>query len=429
MFFFFSRRGVLGRLQLRPLLSVVEYIPELLEKKLLSKKEQHEVIETLLESSTFSDRNWKIKALEIADYMLVAAPCELLEIYAAIRRKIVLRQVDGIVWEEPSHLLKRPATSPKSNFLHWKLRLSRAQDCIHRDAHDAAMREVSDYAAISPSEPSTLEQRLSKEIRFEYARFVYLSGRFEYAGKLLDRELKAIDHERSEKLHDSLVAYLAGVHCERGNPAKAVKLTEALLADSKEHSRLHVSLAEAYLHDGMIGWNHPELSMKKCAREKFSKAKIICKAVLQKYRSIPNFDTISGHDKIAKVDRINYLRVTTIMARVSFIENIFDNGDLSAALNSWAAVFDAIDKCGWRKRGFMEGVSHLTMGAIYKCLDDTTRSEGHVKTGLTLLNGEGRRHLIVGLGFIWPEFTEGVRVRKGGRLAEVLNGELLKAKS
>jgi hypothetical protein len=408
---------------------VVEYIPKLLEKKLLSTRQQHEVIETLLESSTFSDRNWKFKALEIADYMLVAAPCELLEIYAAIRRKAVHRQVDGIVWEEPSHLLKRPATYPKSNFLHWKLRLSRAQDCVHRDDFDAAVREVSDYTAISPSEPSTLEQRLSKEVRFEHARFVYLSGRFKDAGILLDQELKAINHERSEKLHDSLVSYLAGVNCETGNTAKAVKLTEAILADSKEHSRLHVSLAEAYLHNGMTGCNHARLFMNECAREKFSEAKIICEAVLQKYRSMPNFDTISGHDRIAKVDRINYLRVTTIMARVSFLEAIFDDGDLSAALNSWAAVFDAIDKCGWIKRGFMEGISHLTMGAIYRCLDNTTQSELHVKTALTLLNGAGRRHLIVGLGVIWPEFTEEVRVRKGGRLAKVLNEGLLKSKS
>ena len=291
------------------------------------------------------------------------------------------------------------------------------------------MREVSGYAAISPSEPSTLEQRLVKEVRFEQARFVYLSGRFTDAEILLDQELKAINYERPEKLHDSLVSYLAGVSCETGNTAKAVRLTKAMLADSKGHSRLHVSLAEAYLHDGMTGCNLPGLFMDESARKKFSEAKIICEAVLQRYRSMPNFDTISGHDKIAKVDRINYLRVTTIMARVSFIEAIFGGGDLSAAFNSWAAVFNAIEKCGWSKQGFMEGISHLTVGAIYRCLDNTTESELHVKTALNLLNGAGRRHLIVGLGVIWPEFTEEVRIRKGGRLAEALNVELPKSKS
>ncbi|OBT60462.1 hypothetical protein VE03_10127 [Pseudogymnoascus sp. 23342-1-I1] len=423
------QRGVLGRLHLQPFQSVVEYIPKLLEKKLLSTRQQHEVIGTLLESSTFSDRNWKFKALELADAMLVTAPCDLLETYAAIRRKAVHRLVVGTIWKEPSHLLERLATCPISNFLYWKWRLSRAEDCVHRDDFDAAVREVFGYAAINPTKPSTLEYLLGKEVRFEHARFVYLSGRFEDAKILLDQELKAINYERSEKLHDSLVTYLAGVNCETGNTKEAVRLTKAVLADSKEHSRSHVSLAEAYLHDGMTYCDPPTLFMDECARKKFSEAKIICEAVLQRYRSMPNFDTISGHDNIAKVDRINYLRVTTIMARISFIEVIFGGGDLSAALNSWVAVFNAIEKCGWSEQGFMEGISHLTMGAIYRCLDNTTESELHVKTALNLLNGAGRRHLIVGLGAIWPEFTEEVRLRKGGRLTAVLNAELPKSKS
>ena len=76
---FSSHHKDLGRLQLRPFQSVIEHIPKLLAKRLLSTRQQHDVIDTLLESSTFSGRNWKFKALEIADAMLVAAPCDLLE--------------------------------------------------------------------------------------------------------------------------------------------------------------------------------------------------------------------------------------------------------------------------------------------------------------------------------------------------------------
>lgn len=427
-------------MQLRPFQCVVEYISKLLEKKLLSPRQQHEVIATLLESSNFSDRNWKLKALLIADNMLATtAPDEFLQAYAEIRRKALNRQVLGRVCPEP-YLPELLVTCPISNFLYWKLRLSKAQDCIHRDDFDGATREVSEFAPINPTKPSTLEHIFGKEIRFERARFVYLSGEFEEAKYLLLQELKAINYERREKLHDSLVSYLAGVHCETGNPAEAIRLTKPVLADTKGHSRLHVSLAEACLHHGMTGCHfQPIPNMDETAREQFSTAKGICETVLQRYQSMRNFDTINGRDEIAKADRINYLRLTTIMARISFLEAIFDGGDLSDAFNSWVAVSNAIEHCQWTKRGFMEAISQLTMGAIEKCLGHAAKSDGHtaksdghtakseilVKDALGLLNREGRRHLIVGLGVIWPQFTENVRVMHGGRLATYLNAELL----
>jgi hypothetical protein len=172
----------LGRLQLQPLQRVVAYLPELLRKELLSTQQQHDVIATLLESSNFPDPSsgsaWQFRAVGIADLMLVTTPDESLEICAAIRRKALSRLVLGTIYEEPSSLLKRGATTPRSNFLHWKLRLSRAQDCTHRDDFVGAKNEVSHYTTFNPTKPSTLERRLGKEVRFEYARFVYLAGEF-----------------------------------------------------------------------------------------------------------------------------------------------------------------------------------------------------------------------------------------------------------
>jgi hypothetical protein len=70
-------------------------------------------------------------------------------------------------------------------------------------------------------------------------------------------------------------------------------------------------------------------------RTQFLEGKQFCETVLKRYHSIPSCDTISGHDEIAKVHRFNYLRVTTIMARVSFIEAIVGSGDFPDALRSW----------------------------------------------------------------------------------------------
>jgi hypothetical protein len=247
---------------------------------MLSIRQQHDIIATLLESSNFSDPSagstWKFQALSIADDMLVTTPDESLEIYAAIRRKAVSRLVLGTIYEEQSsleHHAKTPKT-PKINVLHWKLRLSRAQDCIHRDDFDGARREVSRYAAVNPTKPSTLEGRFGKEVRFEHARFVYLAGDFPEAKRLLEQELQAINYDRGEKLYDSLISYLAGVHCELGNQAEAVRLTKSALIDTqdgKEHSRLHVSLAEALLHLGMSTCTFdPTPSMDESAQTRFS---------------------------------------------------------------------------------------------------------------------------------------------------------------
>jgi hypothetical protein len=55
---------------------------------------------------------------------------------------------------------------------------------------------------------------------------------------------------------------------------------------------------------------------------------------------------VGEHDKVAKVDRINYLRVSTIMARISLLEAIFGNGNIFQALCDWVAVSEAIKNCG-----------------------------------------------------------------------------------
>jgi hypothetical protein len=244
----------------------------------------------------------------------------------------------------------------------------------------------------------------------------------------LEQELQAINHDRGEKLYDSLISYLAGVRCELGNPAEAVRLARSALTgphDREGHSRLHVSLAEAVLHLGMSTCTFdPSPSMDENAQTRFSEARDICERVIHRYQSSPNFDIVNEHDKMAKVDRINYLRVTTIVARISLLEAIFGCGDLSQALCDWVAVSEAIKLCGWAKPGFMEGISHLTIGAIEMCRGETTASERDVKVALSLLNAAGRRHLIVGLGVIWPEFTERLRCRNGGRPAVELSAEL-----
>lgn len=423
-----SHHKDLGRLQLRPLQCVVAHIPELLRKELLSTQQQYDVITALLESSKFSNSSgsaWKFEAVDIADAMLVTCLDESLQISAAIRRKALSRLVLGTIYEEPSSFLERPATTIMFHFLQWKLRLSRAQDFIHDDDFIRAREEVSQYTPFNPAEPSTLERRLGREARFEHARFVHLAGDFEEAKRLFEQQLKDIDH--GEKLDDSLISYLAGVHCELGNPAEAVRLTKSVLIDSgdqKGQSRPRVSLAEALLHLGMQSCMlNPNRSMDESARALFLEAKDICETVLHRYRSNPAFDVSDESDKVAKVDRIGYLRVTTIVARISLLEAVFGNGDLFKALCDWVAVSEAIKKCGWARRGFMEAVSHLTIGAIEMCLGESAASERDVKTALALLNKAGRRHLIVGLGTIWPEFTESLRSRNGGRPAEDLQKE------
>jgi hypothetical protein len=165
--------------------------------------------------------------------------------------------------------------------------------------------------------------------------------------------LKALNH--GEKLYDSLISYLAGAYCEMGDPAEAVRLIKSALPDSQDirgHSRLHVSLAEALLHLGMQTCTFdPSPFMDEKARMRFSEAKDICERVLYRYRSNPNFDIVNEVDKVAKVDRINYLRVTTIASRVSLLEAVFGGGDFFEALCEWVAVFEAIKKCGWAKVG------------------------------------------------------------------------------
>jgi hypothetical protein len=158
-----SQHKDLGRLQLEPFQCAEAYIQELLKKNLLSHRQQHDIIATLLESSNFSDSTWKFHALSIADEMLVTTPDESLEMYAAIRRKALSRLVLGKTYEEPCGLLERPITSSKSNFLHWKLRLSRAQDCIHRDDFAGARREASQYAAVNPTKHQLLNGVLAKK--------------------------------------------------------------------------------------------------------------------------------------------------------------------------------------------------------------------------------------------------------------------------
>ena len=98
--------------------------------------------------------------------------------------------------------------------------------------------------------------------------------------------------------------------------------------------------------------------MDESARTRFSEARDICERVIHRYESNANFAIVDEHDKMAKVDRINYLRVTTIVARISLLEAIFRGDDLSQAHCDWVAVFEAIKFCGWAKIGFMEAISH-----------------------------------------------------------------------
>jgi tetratricopeptide (TPR) repeat protein len=411
-------------LQLRPLQSVARYIIDFATKDLLSTQQQYNIIETLLESSKFPDpatgSAWQFQALEIADTMLAKSPkddkLEDLQMLAAIRRKALSRLVLGEVFAEPNFLIQRRPKSPRSNALYWELRLSRAQDCVQRDDFYGAEREICDYAAFYPARTSTKEQRLGKRVRFDRARFLYLAGRFEKAQPLLEQELKALRHD--EKLDDSLICFLAGVHCELSNPQEALRLTQSTITGSRDRgarNRLGVLLAEVHLHLGLSSCTFgPTPSMDESARASFNKAKTICERAIVSYESIPNFDQSGPVDSVAKVDRMGYLRVVTIIARISFLEAIFDNGDLSQARCMWINVLEAAKKCGWEKPGFMEGNSHYTIGAIEICFDQIDASNRDIEYARTLLTEAGLRNTFIGLGPIWFELVGYVISMRGG---------------
>ncbi|RDW74756.1 hypothetical protein BP6252_05898 [Coleophoma cylindrospora] len=378
------------------------YIPELLEKKLLSTRQQHHVISTLLEATCFSDlcngSSWRFGALELAEKMLATSPDESFETYAAIRRMAMTRIVLGTVHEESKSLLERVVTSPRSNALYWKVRLSKAQDYNYRDDFVGAQREVSGYKDFNSTEPSMLEQRLGREIRSEHARFV-------------------------------LITYLAGAHCELGNPGEALKLIRSTLESSQTNQwvgRLYVALAEGLLHAGMRGCTFdPVPSMEVTAQRQFLEAKSICETAVYRYRRAnPNGDISTQYDKATNLEKVNYLRLTTILARISLLETVFGAGNLLAAQRAWVVVFEAIKNCGWATPGFMVAISHLTVGAIEACDGNIVASELDTKIGLTLLAIVGPRYLFVGLATIWMEFIEHLRCKNGGRPAIVLRAEL-----
>ncbi|XMA13625.1 hypothetical protein WAI453_006416 [Rhynchosporium graminicola] len=381
----------LGRLQLRPLQFVAKYIIEFATKGLLSIQQQYNVIETLLESSKFPDpttgSTWQFQALEIADTMLAKSPkdekLEELQMWQQYEEKPCL------VWSLVKYLS--------------------SQIFLHSGVPKVQGRMPFTGNFAFPERKIVCRKR----VRFERARFFYLDGRFEKAQLLFEQELKTV-----EKLGDNLICFLAGAHCELGNPQKALRFTESTTTGSRDQgarNRLSVLLAEVHLHLGLSSCNFdPTPYMDRSARASFNKARIICERAINSYESIPNFDQSSLVDSVAKVDRMGYLRVLTIIARISFIEAIFDDGDLSLARREWMKVLDAAQRCDWGKPGFMEGNSYYIIGAIEIFHDQINASE-HIEYARTLLTGAGLRNTFIGLGSIWFDLVGHVISKQGGR--------------
>ena len=132
--------------------------------------------------------------------------------------------------------------------------------------------------------------------------------------------------------------------------------------------------------------------MDESARASFNKAKTICERAIVSYESNPKFDQSGPVESIAKVDRRGYLRLVAIIAKISLLEAIFDNNDLSLARCMWIIVLEAAKKCSWEKLGYMEGTSQYTIVSIEICFDQFDASKRDVEYARTLLREAGLRN-------------------------------------
>ncbi|PVH68931.1 hypothetical protein DL98DRAFT_190367, partial [Cadophora sp. DSE1049] len=406
-----SQHKDLGRLQLRPLQRVVEHILEPAVRRRLSNQDLLRIAKTLLESSHFSDPStgseWQFQALELAEKILSTNPDYKLNVLAVIRRKALSRLVRGEVFDDDNaRLVQYLPPNAASRALLWDFQLSKAQDCVQSDDFSGAIRTLHQAVSSPPAKLSTLERRVHKRLRFQNVRYLYLAGEFNEAKAILKKELAALQH--GEKVEDTLMALLVGVHCELQDPSEALRLAQSAVANQMGSQRMKILLAEAHLH---VGIKHAYESMEGMAEASFSEARSICEEVMRWYESRPHFDQVAGKDEVAKVERIAYLRAVTVVARISALKAFYYNGNVGEARENWIKVFWAVSKCGWQKPGFMEGICYYTMAT----LDDSEASPRDMALAKTLLQESGFRNLIIGLGRVWFDILGTEVARRGGQ--------------
>ncbi|KAJ5053780.1 uncharacterized protein L3040_000071 [Drepanopeziza brunnea f. sp. 'multigermtubi'] len=347
----------LRRLHLRVIQHVTEFVVDLVERRLLSSQQQLDFADVLLESSKLADasskgHDWRFKAVDIAEKILASHPNHILHISAIIRRKALSRLITGKIYHEP--VLSGIPLTAQSNALLWDLRLSKAQDYVEDDDFTGAQQEISHFVSFGPSQASTLEN-------------LFPPG---------------------AELHDSLIYLLVGVNCELRNPTEALRLAEAPARHPKTQSRrMNVLLAEAHLHVGMEACR---LSNSRPSPTSLTEARLLSQE----------------RDRVAQVERVAPLRVASVLARISTLETISCNGEdhVNQAREKWIHVLEAVDRCAWRKPGYMEGICHYSIAALEMRCGQLDASQRHLQTARTLLEASGFRNLIVGLGALWFGF-------------------------
>ncbi|KAI9056194.1 hypothetical protein LZ554_001122 [Drepanopeziza brunnea f. sp. 'monogermtubi'] len=350
----------LRRLHLRAIQHVAEFVVDLVERRLLSSQQQLDFADVLLESSKLADpsskgHDWRFKAVDIADKILASHPNHILHISAIIRRKASSRLINGKIYHEP--VLSGIPLTAQSNALLWDLRLSKAQDYVENDDFTGAQQEISHFVSFDPSQASTLEKCVHKRIRFHLIRIRYLAGDFVDVESLLKQELQSFS--LGAELYDSLIYFLVGVNCELRNPTEALRLAKGPPRDPKMQSRMNVLLAEAHLHVGMEGCLSNFQSP-----TSLTEARLICEKVMHSQESSSGFHQVTAKDRTAQVERVAYLRVVSVLARIYTLEAIFNGGDVNKAREKWIHFLEAVNRCGWSKRGYMEGICHYSIAAL-----------------------------------------------------------------
>ena len=383
-------------------------------RRRLSNQDLLLIAKTLLESSNFPDpstgSSWQFRALELAEQILSTTPDQEVHTLAVMRRKALSRLVHGEIFDsEDADLMQHSPADALSTARRWDLQQSQAQDFILRDDFQGARSAIEQIVSCPPARLSTLGLLVYKRVLYHYVRCLYLGGEFEEAYTILKQELATL--RDNEKVKDTLMVLLVGVHCELKDHLEALRLAKSTVHHHKGSMRMNILLAEAHLHAGIKCTDEPLSSMEVTAEASFSEAESICEKAMRSFESHPHFHQVAGHDQVAKVERIAYLRAVTVVARISAWKAFHDNGNLDEARENWIKVLQAVSKCGWKKRGYMEGICHYTIAA----LGYGEASQRDIAMASTLIQESGFRNLIIGLGKLWFDIVGDEVERQGGR--------------
>lgn len=418
----------MGRIQLRPLQQATQSVKDLLNNGLLSTAQLELLISTLLESSKFPSptegSTQQFRAIQLAETALPHYPTNALQLLSALRQKALARLVHGKIYPSPPTLLSLTPANALENALQWELHLSHAHDLVIRDDYAGASAQISNFKSFNPAHSSTLELNLQKQIHFQSIRFSYLQGNFTQVREALERP--STESASYNRFSVNYLTLLAGCYCELHDANKGVLAVESALQNTelrtprapKDRQILEIFLAETKLclaTDGVVFDDYGTPVIGQIAIAALREAKTICERIRREYEQHPDFNLVEGEkDKIPKKDRMDYLRVVTISARVALLETIFLGGSIEKARKEWKDIWEAIKRCEWEEEGFMVQIYRHTVSAMALWFGDeelaSVEEFEHTRRWL----GESKgRFFIVGLSQGWVRLLgEVVKRRK-----------------